>query len=201
MDPHVLYLGAQMVLKTTNGGATWSEISPDLSRETYALPASVAAYPDEAKRQATRRGVVYAIAPSHLNVDVIWAGTDDGLIHVTRDGGKTWKNVTPPALTPWSKVSQLDTSRFDDDTAYAAINRLRLDDLKPHIYRTHDGGATWKEIVHGLPDSPVNTVRADPVARACCSRAPRPPFGSRSMTATTGSLCASTCRPRRSATW
>jgi photosystem II stability/assembly factor-like uncharacterized protein len=165
VDPHVLYLGAQMVLKTTNGGRTWTEISPDLSRETYQLPPSVAAYSEEAKRQATRRGVVYAIAPSHLNVDVIWAGTDDGLIHVTRDGGKTWKDVTPPGLTPWSKVSQLDTSRFDDQTVYAAINRLRLDDLKPHIYRTHDGGTTWQEIVRGLPDSPVNTVRADPVRK------------------------------------
>ncbi len=165
VDPHVLYLGAQMVLKTTDGGRNWSEISPDLSRATYELPASVAAYPEEAKRQATRRGVVYAIAPSHLNADVIWAGTDDGLIHVTRDGGKSWKNVTPPGLTPWSKVSQLDTTPFDDDTVYAAINRLRLDDLKPHIYRTHDGGATWQEIVNGLPDSPVNTVRADPVRK------------------------------------
>ncbi len=165
VDPRVLYLGAQMVLKTTDGGRNWTQISPDLSRETYALPASVAGYPEEAKRQATRRGVVYAIAPSHLNVDVIWAGTDDGLIHVTRDGGKTWKDVTPPGLTPWSKVSQLDTSRFDDQTVYAAVNRLRLDDLKPHIYRTHDGGATWQEIVRGLPDSPVNTVRADPVRK------------------------------------
>ncbi len=162
VDPHVLYLGSQMVLKTTDGGRNWTEISPDLSRETYALPSSVAAYPDDARKQATRRGVVYAIAPSHLNVDVIWAGTDDGLIHVTRDGGKTWKNVTPPAMTPWSKVSQLDTTKFDDQTVYAAINRIRVDDMKPHIYRTHDGGATWQEIVHGLPDSPVNTVRADP---------------------------------------
>jgi hypothetical protein len=161
----VLYLGAQMVLKTTNGGGTWTEISPDLTRETYELPASVSAYPAAAKQQATRRGVVYAIAPSRMNVEVLWAGTDDGSIHVTRDGGKNWKNVTPPALTPWSKVSQLDASHFDDQTVYAAINRFRLDDLKPHIYRTHDGGATWTEIVRGLPDGPVNTVREDPVRK------------------------------------
>jgi photosystem II stability/assembly factor-like uncharacterized protein len=165
VDPHVLYLGAQKVLKTTNGGDTWTEISPDLSRETYDVPASVASYGDAAKRQATRRGVVYAIGPSRLSMDVIWAGTDDGLIHVTRDGGKSWKNVTPPEMTPWSKVSQLDASHFDDRTVYAAINRLRLDDLKPHIYRTHDGGATWKEIVRGLPDGPVNTVREDLVRK------------------------------------
>ena len=165
VDPHILYLGAQVVLKTANGGQSWDAISPDLSRESYDVPPSVASYGEDARRQATRRGVVYAIAPSHMSVDVIWAGTDDGLVHVTRDGGKTWKNVTPPGLTPWSKVSQLDASHFDDQTVYAAINRLRLDDLHPHIYRTHDGGATWKEIVRGLPDGPVNTVREDPVRK------------------------------------
>ena len=165
VDPHILYLGAQVVLKTTNGGQSWDAISPDLSRETYDVPASVASYGDAAKAQATRRGVVYSIGPSRLNVNVIWAGTDDGLIHVTRDGGKTWKNVTPPGMTPWSKVAQLDASHFDDDTVYAAVNRLRVDDLKPHIYRTHDGGATWKETVAGLPDGPVNAVREDPVRK------------------------------------
>jgi hypothetical protein len=100
-----------------------------------------------------------------LNANVLWAGTDDGLIHVTRDGGKTWKDVTPPGLAPWSKVAQLDASHFDDDTVYAAVNRLRVDDLKPHIWRTHDGGATWQETVRGLPDGPVNTVREDPVRK------------------------------------
>ena len=162
VDPRILYLGAQVVLKTLDGGETWEAISPDLTRETYALPPSVAAYPEAAKQQATRRGVVYSIAPSRLNVNVLWAGTDDGLIHLTRDGGKSWKNITPAALTPWSKIAQLDASHFDDDTVYAAVNRLRLDDQKPHIWRTHDGGSTWKEIVRGLPDGPVNTVREDP---------------------------------------
>ena len=164
-DPHVLYAGMQYVMKTSDAGKTWETISPDLSRETYELPASVAAYAAAAKTQATRRGVVYAIAPSHLDVNVVWAGTDDGLIHVTVDGGKNWKNVTPAGVTPWSKVAQLDSSHFDDQTAYAAINRLRLDDMKPHAYRTHDGGATWKEIVHGLPDGPVNAVREDPLRK------------------------------------
>jgi hypothetical protein len=88
------------------------------------------------------------------------------LIHVTRDGGKTWTNVTPLELTAWSKVSIIDAGRFAADTAYAAINRIRLDDQRPHIYRTHDGGKTWKEIVRGLPDNaPVNAVREDPVRR------------------------------------
>ena len=165
VDPRVLYLGAQVVLKTVDGGQSWDAISPDLSRETYEVPPSVASYGEDARKQATRRGVVYAIGPSRLNVNVVWAGTDDGLIHVTRDGGKSWKNVTPPALTPWSKVSQLDASHFDDATVYAAINRFRLDDQRPHIYRTHDGGATWKETVRGLPEAPVNTVREDPLRK------------------------------------
>src|SRR3954451_17189898 len=96
VDPRVLFLGSEKVLKTTDGGETWSEISPDLSRDSYAIPASVASYGDAAKEQATRRGVVYSLGLSRLNVNTIWAGTDDGLIHITRDGGKNWKNVTPP---------------------------------------------------------------------------------------------------------
>jgi photosystem II stability/assembly factor-like uncharacterized protein len=164
-DPHVLYVGFQSVVKTADGGKTWETISPDLSRETYDLPANVAAYPEAAKTQATRRGVVYSLGPSPLDVNVLWAGTDDGLIHLTRDGGKNWKNLTPPAMKPWSKVSQLDASHFDDRSVYAAINSLRLDDWKPHIFRTHDNGLTWKEIVHGLPDGPINVVREDPVRK------------------------------------
>jgi photosystem II stability/assembly factor-like uncharacterized protein len=164
-DPHILYVGFQAVVKTADGGKTWETISPDLSRESYDLPASVASYGDAAKTRATRRGVVYSLGPSPLDVNVLWAGTDDGLIHLTRDGGKNWKDVTPPAMKPWSKVSQLDASHFDDRSVYAAINSLRLDDLKPHIYRTHDNGATWKETVRGLPDGPINVVREDPVRR------------------------------------
>src|SRR5580700_4243469 len=165
VDPHVLYLGSQVLFRTINGGYSWEAISPDLTREKYDIPSSVGIYTEDARKEATRRGVIYAVAPSHKDVNVIWAGTDDGLIQVTRDGGRTWKNITPPELTPWSKVSILDTSHFDDLTLYAAINRFRLDDLKPHIYRTHDGGQTWKEIVGGLPDAPINTVREDPIRK------------------------------------
>jgi len=165
VDPHTLYMGAESVIRTSDGAKTWEVISPDLSRESYSVPATVVSYGDAAKTAATRRGVVYSIGPSRLNVNTIWAGTDDGLIHLTRDGGKNWKNVTPPALRPWDKVSQLDASHFDDQTVYAAINSLRLDDLRPHIYRTHDGGVTWKETVQGLPAGPVNAVREDPVRK------------------------------------
>ncbi len=165
VDPHTLYIGTEGVMKTTDGGGHWEAISPDLSREKYPVPDSVSSFGEAAGRQATRRGVVYSIGPSRLSVNTIWAGTDDGLIHVTRDGGKNWKNVTPPAMRPWDKVAQLEASHFDDQTVYAAVNAIRLDDLRPHIYRTHDGGATWKETVSGLPDAPVNAVREDPVRK------------------------------------
>ena len=103
------------------------------------------------------------LAPSHVDINRIWIGTDDGVIQTTADGGKTWADVTPPQLQPWAKVSILDTGYTDPLTAYAAINTIRLDDMRPHILRTHDGGKTWTEIVNGIPDgAPVNVVRPDP---------------------------------------
>ncbi len=165
VDPHVLYYAGNVLFKTMNGGNSWEVISPDLTRESYDVPASIGVYakPDMAKMP--RRGVIYTVAPSHKDVNTIWVGTDDGLVHITRDGGKKWTNVTPPALTSWSKVSIIDAGHFDDQTAYAAVNRFRLDDLRPHVYRTHDGGKTWTEIVKGLPNDPVNAVREDPVRK------------------------------------
>ena len=109
-----------------------------------------------------RRGVIYTVAPSPININTIWAGTDDGLIHVTKDGGKNWKNVTPPEITSWSKISLMDAGHFDVNTAYAAVNRLRCDDMHPYIYKTNDGGKTWKKIINGLPNDPINAVREDP---------------------------------------
>jgi photosystem II stability/assembly factor-like uncharacterized protein len=166
VDPHVLYLGSQYLLKTTNGGMSWEGISPDLSREKYEIPKNFGVFEKYEPALGSRRGVIYTVAPSYKDANTIWCGTDDGLIHVTRDGGKTWANVTPPELTPWSKVSLMDAGRFDTATAYAAINRFRLDDLRPHIYRTHDSGKTWFEIVNGIPSGEVvNAVREDPVRK------------------------------------
>jgi len=163
VDPHILYLGSQMLLRTTNGGQSWEEISPDLTRATYEIPPSLGVFTSADPEKGKHRGVIYTIAPSYKDGSTIWVGTDDGLIHITRDAGKTWTNVTPPALTPWSKVSVIDASHFDVGSAYAAINRFRLDDLAPHIWRTRDFGKTWKEITRGLPDNaPINTVREDP---------------------------------------
>jgi photosystem II stability/assembly factor-like uncharacterized protein len=163
-DPHALYLGSNVVFKTTNGGASWQIISSDLTCEDPGVPASLGPFVAADPLQGKHRGVIYSLAPSPKDANLIWAGTDDGLIHRTRDGGKSWDNVSPPELTPWSKVAQLDASHFDTETVYAAINRFRLDDLHPFIYRTHDGGKTWKLIVSGLPENePVNSVREDPM--------------------------------------
>ncbi len=162
VDPHTLYFAANVLFKTTTGGNSWEIISSDLTREAPGVPPTLGAFVEQDPAKGKHRGVIYSIGPSFKDVNTIWIGTDDGYIQMTRDGGKTWTNVTPPDLTPWSKVAQIEASHFDNDSAYAAINRLRLDDLKPYIYRTHDGGKTWQKITAGLPDSPVNTVREDP---------------------------------------
>jgi photosystem II stability/assembly factor-like uncharacterized protein len=165
-DPRTLYFAANTAWKTRDGGRSWQQISPDLTRKTWTVPANVGKYRGSTEAAPEQRGVIYALAPSPKEGKVIWAGTDDGLIHRTRDGGKSWQDVTPKQLVPWAKVSILEAGRFDTETAYAAINTLRLDDLRPHILRTHDGGKTWQEIVRGLPTSGiVNVVREDPGRR------------------------------------
>ncbi len=162
VDPHILYFASNVLFKTMDGGNSWQTISPDLTRETPEVPASVGKLIPEGAEK--KRGVIYALAPSFKSVDTLWAGTDDGQIQITRDGGKNWDNITPKELTAWSKVTQLSNSHFDEQTAYASVSRFRVNDMRPYIYRTRDGGKTWKLIISGLPDfGPVDTVRADPV--------------------------------------
>ncbi len=166
LDPHVLYYAANVIFRTTDGARSWQIVSPDLTRAEPGIPSSLGAMAAKDANAGKQRGVVYALAPSFKNIETIWAGTDEGLLWVTRDGGKNWKNITPPDLTPWSKVTQLEASHFDDESAYASVSRFRVDDLRPYIYRTHDGGKTWRLITAGLPDgAPIDTVREDPVRK------------------------------------
>ena len=165
VDKKTLYYAGNVLFKTMDGGNKWSIISPDLSRESWDIPESVGIYTKEDMKNMPRRGVIYTVAPSYVDINTIWCGTDDGLIHVTRDGGKTWKNVTPPAISSWSKISLMDASHTDRNTAYAAVNRIRCNDMRPHIYKTTDGGKSWTEIVHGLPDDPIDLGKEYPVMK------------------------------------
>ena len=165
-DPKTLYFAANVIFKTTDQGRSWSVISPDLTRESYEPPANLGAFSAGDPEKGKHRGTIYALAPSFKEPGTLWAGTDDGLIQLTRDAGNTWKNVTPPQLKPWSKVSIIEASHFEAGTAYAAINSFRLDDLRPHIYLTRNFGATWQEITAGMPENaPSNVVREDPARK------------------------------------
>ena len=166
-DAQVLYFGNQRVFRTADGGEHWTPISPDLTREDPGTPANLDAVTAANNLQTgPRRGVVYTIAPSRLADHDLWVGTDDGLLWRTRDEGAHWENVTPAGLAGWSKVGMIEASPFDADTAYAAVDRHRLDDFRPYVYRTHDGGKSWQLVVAGIPDgSFVNAVREDPVRR------------------------------------
>ena len=162
LDPHVLFFAANTLWETRDGGQNWEQISQDLTRATFEIPATVGKYRSQPTAAPTPRGVIYTVAPSPLDLNRIWAGTDDGLIHATTDGGKNWADVTPAQISAWQKISLIDAGHFDLNTAYAAVNTIRLDDMRPHIYRTHDGGKTWSEIVKGIPGGQtVNVVRED----------------------------------------
>ncbi len=167
---HALYFGNQRIFRTTDGGKHWDVISPDLTREEPQTPSNLdPPTVGDDEHAGPRRGVVYAIGPSPLDRRLIWAGTDDGLVWRSRDDGRHWENVTPAGLSAWSKIGVVEPSHFDVNSAYIAVDRHRLDDPRPYIYRTHDGGAHWTLSVDGIADggihNSVNVVREDRVHR------------------------------------
>ena len=163
LDPHVLYFGSQVLFRTADGGSSWQEISPDLTREDSGVPSNLDPATAADAPVGKRRGVIYTIGPSYVKEGEIWAGTDDGQIQLTQDEGKSWQNVTPPELTPWSKVTHIEASHSEASTAYAAVDRHRLEDYQPYLYRTRDFGKSWQRASNGIPDgSFLNCVREDP---------------------------------------
>ena len=160
-DPNILYYTSNVVWKSTDRAHSWTRISPDLARQSWVTPASAGKYAGTIAPSPL--GSITALSPSPRSVNVIWAGTDDGNIQVTTNGGTTWSNVTPPAIKPWTRIFNIDAGHFDTRTAYAAANTMRIDDPDPHFWKTHDGGKTWTEISAGIaPGNVANSIREDP---------------------------------------
>jgi photosystem II stability/assembly factor-like uncharacterized protein len=161
LDPNTMYYVSNAVWKTSNGGKSWLRISPDLARQTWPVPTNTGKYGSTVTPSPL--GSITALSPSPRAAGVIWAGTDDGNIQVTTNGGAKWTNVTPPAIKPWTRIFNIEAGHFDAKTAYAAANTMRLDDMNPHMWRTHDGGKTWTEINNGIaPGAVTNSIREDP---------------------------------------
>ena len=161
-DPDTLYYGMERLYKTSDRGASWTAISPDLTRN------------DKSRQQASGGPItkditsveyydtIFAIAESPLRAGLVWVGTDDGLIQLTRDDGGSWANVTPSGMPPWSTINMIEPSRYQADTAYVAVDRHKLDDIRPYVFVTRDGGHSWERLDTGLPDgSFVHAVRED----------------------------------------
>ena len=161
VDPDLLFYTSNVVWKTTDRGFSWTRISPDLARQSWEVPASAGKYAADVTPGPL--GTITALSASPLDVDVLWAGTDDGNIQVTTDGGANWSNVTPPEIQAWTRIFNIEAGHFGTATAYAAANTMRIDDMNPHFWRTHDGGRTWTEINNGLaPGAVANAIREDP---------------------------------------
>jgi photosystem II stability/assembly factor-like uncharacterized protein len=165
-DQHALYYANQFLFKTTDAAKTWTRISGDLTRPDAGVPSTLDAAAAAQVDRNGKRGVIYAVAPSPLRAPLLWIGTDDGLIQVTQDDGKTWQNVTPNAITAWSRVTMVEASHFDPNAAYASVDRHQLQDFEPYIYRTRDLGQSWQKITNGLPAGVyVHSIKEDPQRR------------------------------------
>ena len=166
VDNKVLFTSSQHVWRTTNGGQTWDKISGDLTRHDPKTMGDSGGPITHDMNSPEVYATVFALGPGKTDVNVLWAGSDDGLVHVTRDAGKTWANVTPKEMPDLGRVSIIDASAFDAGTAYVAVKKPLLNDKAPYIFRTHDYGKTWMKIVAGIPAGDyVHAVREDPTRR------------------------------------
>jgi photosystem II stability/assembly factor-like uncharacterized protein len=162
-DPSVIYAGSQFVLMSNNGGSSWTPISPDITRNDKSKQGPAGGSLSHDNTSVEYYDTVFCIAESPLTKGEIWAGTDDGLVQLTRDGGKTWANVSPKGIPEWIKVSIVEPSAISDGTAYVALDSQKLDDMRPYIYKTSDFGKSWTKIINGIPDGVVtHSVKADP---------------------------------------
>jgi photosystem II stability/assembly factor-like uncharacterized protein len=165
-DPNVIYTTGERVFKTTDEGKSWTAISPDLTRNDKSKQVSSGGVLTKDNTSVEFYDTVFAIAESPVQKDLLWAGTDDGLIHVSKDGGKNWANVTPKGIPEWSLVSIIEASPFEAGTAYAAVDTHKIDDLKPYLYKTTDFGKSWTKVTNGIPDGAyAHAVREDPVRK------------------------------------
>jgi photosystem II stability/assembly factor-like uncharacterized protein len=166
VDPHILFTSSQHVWKSVNGGDSWEKISDDLTRHDPKTMMESGGPITHDMNSPEIYGTVFALAPGKTDANVIWAGSDDGLVHVTRDGGKSWTNVTPKDMPEFGRVSQIDASSFDAGTAYVSVKKPLLVDFAPYIWRTHDFGQTWTRIVSGIASNDyISSVREDRVRR------------------------------------
>ena len=162
-NPNRMYVGSSVIFQSDDEGQTYKAISPDLTRHDPRTLGSSGGPITKDQTSVEYYATVFTIAESPRTAGVIWAGSDDGLAHITRDGGKTWKNVTPAGLPAWARISMIEASNFAPGTAYLAANRYQLDDMKPYLYRTNDYGASWTPITNGIPATEfTRVVREDP---------------------------------------
>ena len=165
-DRKSLFYASQFLYKSTDAARTWTKISPDLTRPNPGAPSTLDATAAAQVDRNGKLGVIYSVAPSPLRAPMIWVGTDDGLLHLSTDAGAHWQNVTPAAVTSWSRVTQVEASHFDANVAYASVDRHQLQDFAPYIYRTRDMGKTWQPITNGLPAGVyVHAIKEDPKRR------------------------------------
>src|SRR5207245_7091993 len=167
LNPHDPVSAAQVLFRSSNEGQSWQAISPDLTRNDKSKQGPSGGPITKDNTSIEYYNTSCTVAPSPKDSNVIWAGTDDGLVQVTRDGGKTWQNVTPKDLPEWALVSTVEASPNDPATAYVAATRYKLDDFRPYVYKTSDYGRSWKKLVAGIPASHfVRVVREDQIGRA-----------------------------------